>query len=432
MTRRKTGIASTFRSLLRETSGNALALVGLSLIPLVGTVGLGVDVAQWVVWKRQLHTAADLGALAGARALADGQPVKVNVTRSLAHNKLRNFKTVAIENAPTTGPFMGDADKVRVVLSTSQSLPFSSWFLKATPTIVVEAIAENAKTTPNCIITLDTASTGVNIAGSSYLDMNCGLFSNSDLDADTSDAVNAAALSAVGTVTTGTGVSGDTKINDGQAPVADPYASKIPTPNTQAGCTPNSYPLIQGNWTIDPAIHGTCFQGLQIQKGTTTLKAGTYYIGSSGISIASGAGLTGVGVTIVFTNTDSTFNDKKIGTFSISGGATVKLTAPTTGTYAGIIVYQDPRTPAKNNTLKVTGNSNSYFEGTIYAPTVGVTFTGNSTVDSKGDTIYADTRCMQVVSLTATFTGNTKVTNECPAGSGASAFGGAGTVRLVG
>lgn len=419
------GLRRTIAGLRTDTSANTLAVFGLSLFPLLGAVGLGIDATQWLLWKRQLHSAADLGALAGARALADGQGVNNAVRRSLAHNDLRNFTIKAINNAPVSGSHAGNDQAVQVILTTQEKLPFSGLFLDAAPTIEVSAVAENAVSVPNCVITLDRDSTGIEIVGSASVTMNCGLASNSNFAATTSDLIDAGALSAVGTVNTGSGITSDTKINDGIPTVDDPYEGKLPVPNAQSSCSPNSWPLIKSSTTINPAS-GNCFQGLQIQGGTTTLLPGVYYMGEKGISIAAGATLKGNGVTIIFTNTSANFNDRKIGSFSIAGGATVQLSAPTTGTYAGVVIYQDPRTPDKStNYLNLTGNAASYFQGAIYAPSTGVKFTGNSDLGM-------DTACMQIVARYAFFEGNTEVTNKCPAGSGASAYGGGGTVRLVG
>lgn len=412
-----------WQRLRKDVRGNALVVVGAAMIPMVGAVGLGVDVAQWVLWKRQIHSSTDLAALAGARALADGRPVDQAVRRSLSYNDLRAFTIDAIENAPLKGDYAGDNSAVRVEVTTSQSLPFSSLFMSTPTSITVSATAQSSKSVPNCVITLDKVGTGVNITGSSNVNMNCGIASNSDMDATSSDSIVAGALSAVGTVNEGSAISDSTSVNQGIGEIEDPYAGKLPTPNAQAGCSPNSWPLIQGTITINPAIHGSCYAGLQIQGGTTTLMPGTYMIGEKGISIAAGATLIAHGVTIIFTNTASSFNDRKIGSFAIAGGATVQMSAPTTGTYAGIMVYQDPRTPDNNrNWVNITGNSSSSFEGAVYAPSVGVKFTGNSGMN---------TNCMQIVSMYASFEGNTSVNNQCPVGSGSSAYGGSGTVRLV-
>ena len=65
--------AKTFlRSLRKNVQGNVMTLMGLSMVPLVGTVGLAVDGAQWITWKRELRSAADAGAIAGANSLKNG------------------------------------------------------------------------------------------------------------------------------------------------------------------------------------------------------------------------------------------------------------------------------------------------------------------------------------------------------------------------
>lgn len=399
-----------------------MLLVGAAMIPLVGAVGLGVDVVQWVLTKRQLHSAADLAAIAGARALADKQPVGQAVTRSLSYNNFHTY-TKTTESPPTDGAFKDSPNHVRVKLSLTQKLPFSNMFLPNGPTITAWATAENATSIPNCVITLDTAGTGVEIEASSSIDFGCGLASNSDMAASSSDTINAAVLSAVGAVTAGTSVTKDTQVFSGTANVADPFAS-VPQPTVPSPCSPGTWPLIKSNTTYDAALGQNCFQGLQIGSNVAvTLKPGTYYIGEKGISIAGGATLKGSNVTLVLTSIATPFDDKKVGTVTVTGSGQVQLSAPTSGTYKGIIIYQDPRTPAKNNDLTIIGNSGSYFEGAIYAPSTKVVFTGNSGVDTK---------CMQVVSMWVQFTGNTNVKNDCPSGSGAASFGtGGGTVRLV-
>lgn len=412
-------LRSGARTLWKDTGGQSLMMFGLLAVPLCGAVGIGLDVAQWTVWKRQLHSAADAAALAGATANAEGKNVDNAVKRSLALNNLRSFTTKAIENAPSTGAYKDDATAVRVVLETTEKLSFSGMFLKTTPTLTAEATAIAANEVANCVITLDTSGTGLTISGSATVDMDCGLSSNSDADVTSSDPVSAGAISAVGTVNTGGGLSADTKINTGIEAVADPMASKVPDLSTATPCTSSAWPLVKSNWTATPG----CYNGIQIQSGITTLPAGTYYIGEKGISIASGATLKGTGVTLVFTNFSSPFNSTKVGTFSAAGGATIQLSAPTSGTWEGILMYQDSRTAEKSTmSMTVTGNTLSAYEGTIYAPSNEVKFTGNSSMS---------TPCMQIVAKYASFEGNTSVSNTCPAGSGASSFGGSVLLRLV-
>ena len=414
--------------LLRNERGNTTMLVGLALFPMIGAIGLGVDAAQWVLWKRQIHTAADLGALAGARALADNQELKVAVRRSLAHNDLNAFTIDAIENAPVAGKFAGSNAHVKVTLSTQRSLPFSSLFLANPPKITVSAVAENSSEVPNCIIALDTTDTALSITGSSSIDMNCGLSSNSNLDATSSDYINAGALSAVGIVDASGGVTSDTKINDGIAAESDPLSGLAVPSDVATQCASAVWHTTRSR-RVETLGEG-CYAGITVQ-GQLTLTPGTYIIDGGGISVGANGVLLAENVTIIFTNSDPTSTD--IGKFTAQGDSVVNLTASNSGDYEGILMFQDRRAvPSNASNFYITGNSGtdnagnailSQYQGTIYTPSTYTLFNGNSSIQ---------TPCMQVVAQKVEFLGNTTVKNECPPGSGASAYGGGGTIRLVG
>jgi len=68
------------------------------------------------------------------------------------------------------------------------------------------------------------------------------------------------------------------------------------------------------------------------------------------------------------------------GKFTINGGATVQLSAPSEGAtpaLPGVLIYQ-PQSNA--NDLKINGNSDSYFSGVIYAPASHVSVLGTGFV----------------------------------------------------
>jgi hypothetical protein len=76
--------------------------------------------------------------------------------------------------------------------------------------------------------------------------------------------------------------------------------------------------------------------------------------------------------------------------FDIAGGANVTLSAPTTGAYAGILVYQDRNTPTGSITHNMAGGSTMNLDGIIYAPTTTVKFAGGASADSSSIVIIAD------------------------------------------
>ncbi|MCA0911374.1 pilus assembly protein TadG-related protein [Qipengyuania gaetbuli] len=397
-----------------DKRGNMLVLVAASLVPIVGTMGLAVDAAQWISWRRDLHSAADAGAIAGALAMKNGENVNAVVSKVLTNNTQHTYTVEAIETPPTAGPFAGDNSMVRVVLSVSQPLPFSSLFLSTPPTISVEAVAQAGKEVPNCMIALDTSGIGLTISGSASVDMNCGLASNSNFDATTSDKIRAGALSAVGSVNAGGAITADTAVHNGTPPVADPLAGTVTNPNLT---TCNAEQRISSTTTLFPG----CYRGITVNaRQTLVLSPGTYYIGEKGLTVNGQALLVGDGVTLVFTNTDSPFNPNKVGTFTGNGTADIRLSAPDTGPYAGIIIHQDSRTPA-GTTMFITGDNGSIFDGSIYAPSNTVGFSGNSGMN---------TDCLQIVSRYITFTGNTTVVNRCRAGRGVASFFGDTVIRL--
>ena len=135
-----------------------------------------------------------------------------------------------------------------------------------------------------------------------------------------------------------------------------------------------SDPVIKTSQTIGPGVSTgyVCYKGLSFPKGspTVTLNPGLYIInGPNPLSVASGTTLNGTGVTFYFVNG---------GSFSVSNGATLNLSAPTTGTYRGLLFYQDPTDSAADSFV---GGANGVLNGIFYLPTANLTFAngGSST-----------------------------------------------------
>src|SRR6185437_13604240 len=114
-------------------------------------------------------------------------------------------------------------------------------------------------------------------------------------------------------------------------------------------------------------------------NSATTLPAALYYMeGTSNLSWQNGS-VTGTGVTIAMNG----------GSITINGNMGVTLTAPTTGTYRGIVIYQK-RGLASPPNQKLNGGSTQDFMGSLYLPGSQVTYTGGSATSITaliGDTI---------------------------------------------
>ena len=103
------------------------------------------------------------------------------------------------------------------------------------------------------------------------------------------------------------------------------------------------------------------------------MNPGLYVLKGSGFNINGGAHVTGTGVT--FYNSYATGYAYQ--PFVFDNGTTVTLTAPTTGTYAGILLYQDP-TVVSASRNSFAGGASLNLTGTLYFPTTGLTFSNGA------------------------------------------------------
>ena len=131
----------------------------------------------------------------------------------------------------------------------------------------------------------------------------------------------------------------------------------------------------------------------------------------------SNASLTCHSCTFILTSADGS----NIGNVSLQGGK-LDITAPDTGTYKGLAFYQDRRASScTGNCNLINGNASSTLQGAIYVPNQQLTFKGTAGMTSN---------CLQMVALILEFSGNSSISNTCPANSGSHAFDGQ-KVRLV-
>jgi hypothetical protein len=119
-----------------------------------------------------------------------------------------------------------------------------------------------------------------------------------------------------------------------------------------------------------------------------TLNPGVYYV-KGGISLGGQTTITGTGVTIYLAD----------GGISMAGGATANLSAPTSGTWQGILFFQ-----ARGDTTASTlvGGTSQSLSGALYFPSATLTFTGGSSTNALATTI---------VSKTLSLVGNSYIAN---------------------
>jgi hypothetical protein len=123
------------------------------------------------------------------------------------------------------------------------------------------------------------------------------------------------------------------------------------------------------------------------------MNPGVYVVDGGDLSIVSTAAVSGTGVMFFLTGG---------ATLNIAGTASVQLSAPTSGTYAGILFFVDR--DDLYATHIINGDSTSFFEGAIYAPSAHVEFAGSGTASGG---------CTQIVAATIEFTGDANIGTDC-------------------
>jgi hypothetical protein len=106
----------------------------------------------------------------------------------------------------------------------------------------------------------------------------------------------------------------------------------------------------------------------------------------------------------------------------MNGGAEIDMSAPTSGTYEDILIYQDRRASSTSSTVnKVNGNSDSLMSGAFYFPNQQLQINGTAGLNFN---------CAQFVARTVDFSGNGSINNTCTGGYGDDSIMGK-HVRLV-
>ncbi len=171
----------TMKGITSCRSGNATMLVALGMPVLIGGAGLGVDVTQWYMWKRELQFAVDQAAVAGAWAAADPDTETTYVQRGEQEFAANLSVTEDFSADPLVqlADFAGGSDNsVAVSVTASKKLPFTGFITgnAATISAYAQASFEEGVTFTSCLIAIDEDDEGaVTIGGSAVLTASCGM-----------------------------------------------------------------------------------------------------------------------------------------------------------------------------------------------------------------------------------------------------------------
>lgn len=415
------------RKLLKDRRGNALAIACAAMPLVIGCAGLATDTIEWTLWKRQLQRAADSAALAGVydRAAATNGAT-TNTPTAVCNDLAVNLHTWMnlIGTSPCTGSVGSYSDiqypaadsfvsnKVQVTLRVQQRLPFSSLFMSSAPVIqaVATAGAVSYGGTP-CMLALNTTGTAINNSGNTTVSAPTCIFYSDSAASNSAAAGGSSAITAKAVA----GVGGIQSSNNWNVQSYLPYSPSLPdpfAPPSTTAITPDpsdmkcaGHYVTQGGganatttWVYDDLTDSTnmssatylgsdglthtganCWKSISVGSNRSlTVPSGwngPLYVNGGSVNLQ--GAFTCASCAIVLTNSD-TSTTATIGTFSSNAQATNNITAPTSGTYKGIAVYQDRR--ASGNIDKINGGTNNVVNGVVYFPndTLWLNGTGNS------------------------------------------------------
>ncbi|HWB33612.1 MAG TPA: pilus assembly protein TadG-related protein [Acidobacteriaceae bacterium] len=400
-----------FARKLEDESGQVIVLTVLCLAVLIGVVALAVNVGQLLSQRRQMQTAADSAALAGAEELSNGDVTSAAQADAAQNGFPASATTVNV--GPSNGPNKAKSGYVEVIVSVSEPTYFMRIFGKNSMTVSARAVATTALTT-TCLYALNSSGTDISLTGSGSLSIpSCGIIDDSSdsqaLKFTGSGSISADSIKIVGGYKkTGSGSISPTPTT-GISPVDDPLADMTPPSYAPGACNAAlSYTGSKTNAVPGPSTPGgvICYKGFSNKgSGSVTFPPGVYVFTGDFTNSGSGS-ISGSGVTFYMAAGG--------GSFSVNGSGPLNLSAPTSGPYSGILFYQDP---GNTQGMSFNGSSSTTLSGIFYMPTSTLSFTG-----SGGSTFNTD---MVVGALT--LTGSGTFHNYDPIGGGSPLS----TARLV-
>ena len=376
--------------------GAVAVVMAICLIPLIGVLAFVLDGGLLMAQRRRSQTVADASAHAAATYLyknygtdagldPSGKARALALTIASANGYLNDGTgtVITVNIPPTSGTFGGQAGCAEVIAQFNQPRMFSGIWGSGTIPVVGRASARGslAPVSQASLILLDPSAAGaLSVAGSGHVIAATGIQVNSTnvaaVNANNAGYATASTISIGGNYTTSSSGYLSGTIQTAASAVSDPL-STLAAPSTSGLTTQGSVPTY-GTFTINPGVYngGITFGG----GSNVTMNPGIYYMKAGSFTVANGVTLNGTGVMV--------YVDNGGGSFSFQGGGVINMTAPTSGTYAGVVMYQDR---ASSKAISIANGSTTNITGTFYAAGAAMNFAGGASASSFGSQIIAKT-----------------------------------------
>ncbi len=405
--------------------GSVAVITAISLTAVLGLVALGTEVVFVLLKQRELQSTASTAALAGAAAIQNGNTAKIAVEAdAIAANagfvNGTSGTTVTVNNPPLSGQKAGVSTAVEVIINQPQVLPISAFFHVPSWSITGRGVATAGSNASNCVLQLDPSGTAavVSISNGATITLNsCGLAANgsgaSAVEVTGGGTLKATTVTIVGgdSLSNGGAITASSGVKTYQPAVSNPYAgTAVPTATGCAHGSPGN-PLSIGKTASTTVLSadGAYCGGLLLSNGAkVSMNPGVYIFVGGYIGIADST-LSGTGVTLVMTGSGTNYTY-----FTIDNASSITLSAPTSGSTSGLVMFQDPNAPNSGSDTFTSGAVIS-LTGAIYFPNQEVFFANGANTASS---------CTQLVAWRINFSGGASFNNTC-SGTGVTAIGAA-------
>jgi Putative Flp pilus-assembly TadE/G-like len=432
-----------------DQRGNIAVMMAFLLPVLIGAGGLGSEVTQWYLRGRDMQNAADSAAIAAAANASSNYDVEAKAVAA-QYGFVDGTSNVTVTASNTATCPSGGNTCYSVTISSmiplflSQVVGFKGDItVKGVKEKIVSSASIAKQTTVNqviCLLALDTSGTALRTNGAPNADFTgCTVMSNSDATCNGSNLKAYKGL-AVGN-------------NGGGAGCGNTQISNYPTPLTTPGCPTNCYSQMLANDTgmsatalakcagsypqyakktgypktisnLSSLPSFTDINGSKVYvacgdtqlTGNVTAPAGSILVVENGNLDLGGKTLSGTDLSLVFSGTA----DTKSVTYghAPTGSGTLDIQAPTSGTWSGVALYQDPSLTGSGVDVSYAGNNPTWnLTGLVYMPNSSLTISGAINKSANG----AD--CMVQITKDVLINGTGSIYSQTPDGSGCKAAG---------
>lgn len=363
-----------FASFVRDDRGSVAVIFAMALVGMLVVAGMGIDYGRKVALETEMQQALDSAVLAavqfdiekrdeGARKFFDA-----GMGSGRAENLHVSFTSEG-------------ADKVSGSARAELRTTLTGLLGVSTLAVTTTAVAEASGSSQVCVLALSkTASQQLLFNSGAHIEApTCEVHGKSTASPaaifNAGTALNTARICLAGSSIIDNGGS-HPNLQTKCAAASDPFAGTLPNPVSTA-CTFNNGNYNGGNVTLSPGVYCGWFNFNSAPN--VTFLPGLYVIKNGGWNVNGGM-WRGDGVTFHYADTSK---------IQFNSAVDVKMTPPSSGTYANIMMYEAPNLATSQ--FVFNDAKDMQMGGLIYLPSRDVTFNSGSKLTTKSFTLVVNT-----------------------------------------